>query len=183
MGRRLVKQAFMTCAHALVFVLFISACAALPQPDSNNRASPQAGEHSVATSIPATPAPTRAALSNQTAQPTTGMQVETTENQDRAWHEQYFRERPQVIERKGDGVRIVGGINFVVPSGEERLLIAGDQLIASDDHGQTSYEIVRVAEDGIEVQYRSEFDHGAFGSNMRTVDQGRFFVPYHNRAN
>jgi hypothetical protein len=108
----------------------------------------------------------------------TEMSVETTENENRVWHQDYFRDRPASVALVEGRVRILGGMNFVIPAGEARVLSVGDQLVWPDDHGQTTYTILRITSDGVEVAYVSEFDHGAFGKNLRSVDRGSFWVRY-----
>jgi len=97
--------------------------------------------------------------------------VETTANEHRDWHEQFLRRRLVAVMPEGTGAVLTGSI-FGSPDVQTRVVAAGFQFTFPDDHGHTTYTIVRIRPDGLVVGYKSTFDHRSFGRNLVTSDEG-----------
>ncbi|KKL96104.1 hypothetical protein LCGC14_1847800 [marine sediment metagenome] len=97
--------------------------------------------------------------------------VETTTNKRRDWHEQFLKSRLVAVMPEGNGAVLTGTI-FGSPDLQTHVVNAGFQFTFPDDHGLTTYTIIRIERDGIVVGYKSTFDHRSFGRNLVTSDKG-----------
>ncbi|HEX9780996.1 MAG TPA: hypothetical protein VGB20_07270 [bacterium] len=103
------------------------------------------------------------------------------------WIERFLDSHCRVVERAGNGARIVtDGMAGVWEEREglqdwrtEFVLQVGDAFMSQPDHhaGQR-FVLTEIRRDGIVVAYESWFDHRAFGGPGVTIDRGTARVGY-----
>jgi hypothetical protein len=65
---------------------------------------------------------------------------------------------------------------------KEFALSHGEQFFLDmDEHDWSSFEVVNIKPNSVELKYVSKFDHRSFGRNLITTDEGKIELPFRSK--